>query len=196
MSYAHKRIVFDTSSLIPACLNPDREPAEIFRRALLEHDVFCSADTFNELATVLKREKFNAWRPLEHRLLWVRIFRESVILVEATTSVTECRDPKDNKFLDLAISSKADVLVSSDVHLLEMHPFRGIQILRLTDFKPQIFEQNERENAWHQSCDAALKQFDETGLHATQDDVMAWMGTWGTDKELPAPVVKRSKKSP
>ena len=138
MSYARKRVVFDTSALIPACLNPDREPAKVFRRAVLEHDVFCSVDTFNELATVLSREKFNAWMPLEHRLMWVRLFRESVILIQATAPVTECRDPKDDKFLELAISAKADFLVSSDVYLLEMHPFRGVQILQLADFKQQI----------------------------------------------------------
>ena len=138
MSYVHKRVVFDTSSLIPACLHPEREPAHIFRRAILEHDVFCSAATFNELASVLTREKFNAWRPLEHRLIWLGLFRESVIFIEPTTPVTECRDPKDDQFLALAISAEAKVLVSSDVHLLEMHPIRDIQILQLTDFKQQF----------------------------------------------------------
>ena len=140
MSFAPKRVVFDTSSLIPPCLNPDREPAQIFRRALQEHDVFTSAEAFNELASVLSRDKFNAWRPLEHRMMWVRLFREAVIFVEADTVVTECRDPKDNKFLELAFSAKADVLVASDIHLLELHPFRGVQILQLTDFKNQILE--------------------------------------------------------
>ena len=70
--------------------------------------------------------------------MWAKLFRQSVILIEATTPVTACRDPKDNKFLELAISAKADVLVSSDVHLLEMHPFRGIQILQWVDFKQEI----------------------------------------------------------
>ncbi len=72
--------------------------------------------------------------------MWARLLRESVIFIEITTPVTECRDPKDDKFLELAISAKADVLVSSDVHLLEMHPFRGVQILQLTDFKKQILD--------------------------------------------------------
>ena len=72
--------------------------------------------------------------------MWARLLRESVIFIEVTTPVTECRDPKDDKFLELAISAKADVLVSSDVHLLEMHPFRGVQILQLTDFKKQILD--------------------------------------------------------
>ena len=138
MSYVRERVVFDTSSLVPACLNPDREPANIFRRTLLAHDIFCSPATFNELASVLTREKLNAWRPLEHRLIWLGLFRESVVFIEPTTLVSECRDPKDDPFLALALSAKAKVLVSSDVHLLEMHPFQGIQILQLAAFKEQF----------------------------------------------------------
>jgi putative PIN family toxin of toxin-antitoxin system len=121
MSYARERVVFDTSSLVPACLNPNREPANIFRRAVLAHDVFCSAVTFNELASVLTREKFNAWRPLEHRLVWLGLFRESVIFIEPTTPVKECRDPKDDQFLALAISAKAKV-----------SPWRQINTLRIS----------------------------------------------------------------
>lgn len=138
MSSARKRIVFDTSSLIPACLNPDREPARIFRRAVLEHDVFTSVDTFNELASVLARDKFDAWRPREHRRMWVELFRLAVTLVEVKVPIAECRDIKDNKFLELAVAANADVLVSSDIHLLEMHPFRGVQILQLSEFKRQV----------------------------------------------------------
>ncbi|MBL8397735.1 MAG: putative toxin-antitoxin system toxin component, PIN family [Candidatus Accumulibacter sp.] len=139
MSYARKSVVFDTSVLIAACLHLDREPAQIFSRTLLEHDVFASAETFSELVSVLARDKFDVWKPLEKRLMWARIFREAVILVEVPTPITECRDPKDNKFLELAVSAKADFIVSSDVHLLEMQPFRGIQILQLSSFKQQIF---------------------------------------------------------
>ena len=140
MNYVRKRIVFDTSSLIPACLNPDREPAQIFRRAILEHEVVTSVECFNELAQVLARDKFNAWRPLENRLLWIRLFRDAVQLLEAPAVITDCRDPKDNKFLDLAVYSKADVLVSSDIHLLEMHPYRDSPILTLADFRKRILD--------------------------------------------------------
>ena len=140
MTYARKRLVFDTSSLVPACLNPDREPAHIFRRAALAHDVFISTATFDELAAVLARDKFNAWRPLEYRLMWLRLFRESVILLEPTTPILACRDPKDDKFLELAVAANADFLVSSDQHLLEMDPFRGVRILQRADFKEHIFD--------------------------------------------------------
>lgn len=50
-------------------------------------------------------------------------------LVDVTEVVTECRDPKDNKFLELAVSGKATCIVSGDKDLLALHPFRGIQMV-------------------------------------------------------------------
>lgn len=132
------RLVFDTSSLIPACLNPEREPAQILRRSLLMHEVFASAATLGELAAVLSRDKFNAWRPLQQRLEWLHLLQQALTLVETSVELTDCRDAKDNKFLELAVSAQAHVLVSSDVHLLEMHPFQGIHILQLADFKAKF----------------------------------------------------------
>jgi predicted transcriptional regulator len=51
-----------------------------------------------------------------------------------------------------------------------------------------LIAQKEREHAWHESCEASIRHFDETGLHASHDEVMAWMDSWGTEKELPPPV--------
>jgi predicted nucleic acid-binding protein len=41
--------------------------------------------------------------------------------------------------LELAVAAKANFIVSGDAHLLEMHPFREIQILQLSNFKQQTF---------------------------------------------------------
>jgi predicted transcriptional regulator len=57
-----------------------------------------------------------------------------------------------------------------------------------TEAIAELIERKEREFAWHESCEAAIKHFDETGLHVTHDEVTAWIDSWGTDKELPAPV--------
>ncbi len=57
MSSVRKRIVFDTSSLIPVCLHPEREPAQIFRQTILWHDVFTSREALIELLAVLSRSK-------------------------------------------------------------------------------------------------------------------------------------------
>jgi predicted nucleic acid-binding protein len=48
--------------------------------------------------------------------------------------VTGCRDPDDNKYLELAEAAGAAVLVSSDNDLLVLHPWRGVRILRPAEF--------------------------------------------------------------
>jgi putative PIN family toxin of toxin-antitoxin system len=140
MNSVRKRIVFDTSSLIPVCLHPDREPAQIFRQAILYHDVFTSHEALVELLAVLSRSKFDAWRPLGQRLAWATLYKSAVTLVEVTERVLDCRDAKDNKFLELALAAKADILVSSDVHLLELNPYRNIPIVGLQELKAQYLD--------------------------------------------------------
>jgi len=138
MSFVRKKIVFDTSSLIPVCLHPDREPARIFRSAVLEHTLFSSLACLQEIHAVLSRPKFDAWRPAPERLAWASLYQSLVMIVEPRVVVTDCRDQKDNKFLELALAVDADYIISSDVHLLEMHPYHGIEIIRLQDFKEKL----------------------------------------------------------
>jgi hypothetical protein len=59
--------------------------------------------------------------------------REAV-LIEVKDTITDCRDPKDNKFLELAVSGKASAIISGDEDLLALHPFRDIPIFTLRDF--------------------------------------------------------------
>jgi len=55
-------------------------------------------------------------------------------LVTPQQSITICRDPKDNKFLEAAVAGRADVIVSGDEDLLTLHPFAGIPILQPAAF--------------------------------------------------------------
>ena len=55
-------------------------------------------------------------------------------MIEITTKINLCRDPKDNKFLELATNGKADYLISGDRDLLILNPFQEISIL-----SPQAF---------------------------------------------------------
>lgn len=48
--------------------------------------------------------------------------------------IEECRDPKDNKILEVAVEGKADVIVTGDKDLLVLHPFRGIPIIGPAEF--------------------------------------------------------------
>ncbi|GHU45635.1 hypothetical protein AGMMS50289_17240 [Betaproteobacteria bacterium] len=51
-----------------------------------------------------------------------------------------------------------------------------------------LVEQKEREHAWDQSCIDALHHHDETGLHVTHDEMLAWMDSIVNGNEQSAPV--------
>jgi putative PIN family toxin of toxin-antitoxin system len=59
---------------------------------------------------------------------------EYAFWVEVNTQVTVCRDPKDDKFLSLAVSGGATYIVTGDKDLLALDPFQGIRILTPSDF--------------------------------------------------------------
>jgi predicted nucleic acid-binding protein len=40
-----------------------------------------------------------------------------------------CRDPHDDKFLEVAVNGHADLIVSGDGDLLALNPFRNISIV-------------------------------------------------------------------
>ena len=61
-------------------------------------------------------------------------YKDRCRVLKFQTVITECRDPDDDKFLALGLGSGADFIISGDVHLLEMNPWRGIPILRPQQF--------------------------------------------------------------
>ncbi len=50
-------------------------------------------------------------------------------IVEIVQRIQACRDPADDKFLEVAVNGRADIIVTGDGDLLDLHPFRGIAIL-------------------------------------------------------------------
>jgi predicted nucleic acid-binding protein len=43
--------------------------------------------------------------------------------------VRDCRDAKDNTYLELALAVGADFIVSGDTDLLDLDPWRGIRVV-------------------------------------------------------------------
>ncbi|MCG2722043.1 MAG: putative toxin-antitoxin system toxin component, PIN family, partial [Thermodesulfovibrionales bacterium] len=43
-------------------------------------------------------------------------------------------DPEDNKFIECALTCKADYIVSGDRHLLNLKEYAGIKILKASEF--------------------------------------------------------------
>ena len=126
--------VFDTNVLVSALLFANSSPRKAFELALCKGEILISKDTVDELNNVLSRPKFERYISLEKRERFLLSFVQKSVLVEIKEKVQECRDCKDDKFLELAINGKATAIVSGDKDLLILHPFRGIPIMTVSQF--------------------------------------------------------------
>lgn len=123
-------IVFDASALVAAALKANSVP----ERALLhaeEVDVFAlSTAVAAEIVVVLGRPKFARAIRSERRARILEILRGEAVWFEPAVRVSDCRDPKDDKYLELALAAGAETIVSGDDDLLVLDPWRGVRILR------------------------------------------------------------------
>ena len=131
---ADLRFVFDTNVLVSALLLKTSVPRQAFGRARAHGRFMISWPTLAELHEVLSRPRFDKYVYEDERLQFLAAFVRDAVLVEIVEMVTDCRDPKDNKFLEVAVNGHATVLVSGDDDLLALHPFRGLPVLT-----PQAF---------------------------------------------------------
>jgi putative PIN family toxin of toxin-antitoxin system len=127
-------IIFDASALVSAALKADSVPERALLRAE-EVDVFALAAAVDaEVAGVLGRPRFALSIPLARRERVLQILRRAAVWFEPEVRVTDCRYPKDDKYLELALAAGAETIVSSDDDLLVLHPWRGVRILRPADY--------------------------------------------------------------
>jgi putative PIN family toxin of toxin-antitoxin system len=124
-----ERIVIDTSTLVSVVLNSKSVPRLAYEKAAQSHVVLLSVPIELELNDVFSREKFDKYVSRFERLTFLATLIRQCEVVDVTTTIRECRDPKDDKFLELAVDGYADFIISSDDDLLVLHPFRGIQIM-------------------------------------------------------------------
>ena len=136
---SHKvRFVFDTNIIVSALLFETSNPSQAFRYVLQNGEVLLSLELLEELSEVLGREKFNRYVSSEERADFLEALVERAELVEIHETIRECRDPKDDKVLELAVSGKAEYIVSGDRDLLVLDPFRGIRIVTVEELLRRI----------------------------------------------------------
>ncbi len=122
-------IVLDVNVIISALLFTQSKPRKALDIIRHNHLILMSEITLLELEQVLNRPKFNKYVTLEERQNFLTQLVERVFLVEIFESIEECRDPKDNKYLELAVSGNADYIMTGDNDLLVLNPFRAISIM-------------------------------------------------------------------
>jgi putative PIN family toxin of toxin-antitoxin system len=126
-------VVIDTNAVISYYLGNRSDAHAAISHLRQSSRLLACAETLAEFQDVILREKF-ARIPTALRASFIENYRELVTVIRPHVQIHDCVDPKDNKFLSLAVSGNASLILTDDNHLLQLHPFRGIDILSPTDF--------------------------------------------------------------
>ena len=128
------RVVIDTNVWVSRLLLASSIAARAVDRALQNHEAVVSEASVEELADVLSRRKFGKYVSLEDRREFLRRVLQVATVVPVLSVVTDCRDPKDNAFLALALDSGSECIISGDSDLITLSPWRDIVIV-----PPRVF---------------------------------------------------------
>src|ERR1700728_5000811 len=125
------RAVLDTNEYISAFLFGGA-PREVLQRAERgEYEFVVSAHIREEIERILA-SKFG-WS-IEQIQWAVDPLWEIAHFVTPQVTVTASRDETDNRILECAVESGAEVIVTNDKDLLVLNPFQEIYILRAHEF--------------------------------------------------------------
>jgi putative PIN family toxin of toxin-antitoxin system len=128
------KFVFDTNTLISAALLKQSINAQALNYALDIGRIVISYPVLEEFTEVIFRKKFDKYLNDDERLEAISRIEKNALIFFPKEKVTACRDPKDNKFLELATASNASCIITGDFDLLVLNPFDTIPIISASDF--------------------------------------------------------------
>jgi putative PIN family toxin of toxin-antitoxin system len=91
-----------------------------------------------ELSHVLTRPQWRRVVDSEDYRQLRAVIDTAATIIEPAERIDACRDPEDNAVLECAVEGRADAIITGDADLLSLHPFRGVDILRPTEFLRQL----------------------------------------------------------
>jgi putative PIN family toxin of toxin-antitoxin system len=138
------RIVVDTNVFISAALKEKSLPGMAVHMVAESGLLLKSTITERELFVTLDRPRLAPLIPPRFRD-WLSELLAAAELVTITDRITACRDPKDDKFLELAGNGRADLILSGDADLLVLNPFRGIPIVTPATF---VLSMRDKSQWW------------------------------------------------
>lgn len=128
------RFILDTNTLVSAFIFEHSKPGQVLDKVRKLGIIASSLEIYSEISEVLLRPKFDKYISLDKRNRLLADLKKEALFSNITESITACRDPKDNKFLELAVTANASCIITDDDDLLVLHPFREIPILNASDF--------------------------------------------------------------
>jgi len=135
-----KLFIFDVNTLVSAFIIGSDTNAKAFEKARTTGRIVISRAILSELSDVFLRPEFDRFVRLDDRIEFLGYFERQALLWEGyIPDIRACRDPKDNKFLELAVSCNASCIVTGDNDLLYLNPFRNIPVITAADFLQIVF---------------------------------------------------------
>ena len=129
-----QRLVIDTNVYVSRLIREQSIPGQAVGRAWREAVTLTSTAILEELRTVLHRPKFARYiQPEKIEPYIEKVGKFGLVLVNSPP-IRACRDPRDDKFLEVAVHGHADLIVTGDDDLLALHPFRGIAIMSPAEY--------------------------------------------------------------
>jgi len=126
-----RRAVFDTNIYLSA-FTFGGKPEVLFEMARAGRiQLVVSTSILAELASILKN-KF-AWDDEDIRQV-LRVVGRHAELVKPATRLRVLEDDADNRVLECAVEGRTDWIISGDRHLRNLREFKGIPIIRVSDF--------------------------------------------------------------
>ena len=130
-----ERVVLDTNVLISAFLSPLGKPFACLSWVLDNATLIVSRELLEELESRLARPKFARYLDESRRRAVVADLALNAVQVGLSGTVKVCRDPDDNKLLEIAAAGRADCLA------LVLGAFQDIPILTPASFLDVLTQQ-------------------------------------------------------
>ena len=132
-------VVFDNNVVISAAMFWTSIPAQALLKARKNnHIILSSRFTLAELRMTILNSKFDKYVSLSKRIGFCETYASGSHIIPISASILACRDPKDNMFLELAVSGNASYIITGDNDLLALNPFRKIQIISPKEFVEKL----------------------------------------------------------
>lgn len=130
----HKLIVIDTNVLLSAALSPDGTARKALNKAYKQFKIAQSEETYQELKTRIYKRKFDKYILDADRQDFLDVVKKYSQFIEIKSQINTCRDPDDNKFLELA-----DIFQRKILNHRRSRPFITQHFSRIS--KPDYYSQ-------------------------------------------------------
>ena len=127
------RVIIDTNLWISFLINNDYFKLDKILSDKLATLLY-SQELIDEFIEVAQRPKFRRYFSADDLQALLLAMSDRAIFIDVSSTVTVCRDEKDNFLLALAKDGKASHLITGDKDLLVLKRFGKTKILTITEY--------------------------------------------------------------